>query len=56
MGRIRKEAARKVALPKVDQKTPEERQHIAEQGRNEQCERGRSESIGARQQEYSPTI
>ena len=31
MGRIRKGAARKAALPKVDQKTLEERQRIAEQ-------------------------
>ena len=31
MGSIRKGAARKAALPKVDQKTPEERQRIAEQ-------------------------
>jgi hypothetical protein len=30
MGRIRKGAARKAALPKVDQKTLEERQRIAE--------------------------
>ena len=30
MGRIRKTAARKAALPKVDQKTLEERQRIAE--------------------------
>jgi hypothetical protein len=31
MGRIRKAAARKAALPKIDQKTLEERQRIAEQ-------------------------
>ena len=30
MGRIRKGAARKAALPEVDQKTLEERQRIAE--------------------------
>ena len=30
MGRIRKAAARKAALPKVDQKIQEERQRIAE--------------------------